>query len=140
MLLVVLGGASGYWVLGAGRWAFADCPYMTVITVTTVGYGETLPAIEHVACARAFTAFLLVFGNGVLVYFASTITAFVVEGELKDVLDARRRQKRIKQMKDHFVVCGAGSTGRHVVNELLTTGHAVLAIDVNEAELREIQA
>jgi voltage-gated potassium channel len=140
MLLVVGGGATGYWFLGDGRWSFADCLYMTVITVTTVGYGETLVGMEHVAYARSFTVLLLVFGTGVLVYFASTITAFVVEGELKDMLDAKRRQKRIKKMKDHFVVCGAGSTGRHVINELLTTDHPVLAIDVNEAELREIAA
>ena len=140
MLLVVGGGSTGYWFLGDGRWAFADCLYMTVITVTTVGYGETLIGMEHVAYARAFTVLLLVFGTGVLVYFASTITAFVVEGELKDILDAKRRQKRIRKMKDHFVVCGAGSTGRHVIAELLATDHQVLAIDVNEAELKEIQA
>ncbi|HVV87756.1 MAG TPA: potassium channel protein, partial [Kofleriaceae bacterium] len=122
------------------RWLYADCLYMTVITVTTVGYGEMLPDMEHVHYARAFTIILLVFGTGILVYFASTITAFVVEGELKTILDAKRRRKRSKKMKDHFVVCGAGSTGRHVINELLATGHAVVAIDVNEAELKEIEA
>jgi voltage-gated potassium channel len=140
MLLVVGGGATGYWLLGDGRWELGDCLYMTVITVTTVGYGEMLPDMEHVHYARGFTVILLVFGTGVLVYFASTITAFVVEGELKDILEAKRRQKRIKKMKDHFVVCGAGSTGRHVITELLATDHAVLAIDVNEAELKDITA
>ncbi len=140
MLVVVLGGSVGYWLLGEGRWAFGDCVYMTVITVTTVGYGETLDGMDKVAWARPFTVVLLVFGTGVLVYFASTITAFVVEGELKDILADKRRRKRIKQMKDHFVVCGAGSTGRHVINELLTTEHTVLAIDVNEAELKDIAA
>ena len=83
MLLVVLGGATGYWWIGDGHWAWIDCLYMTVITVTTVGYGEMLPDMEHVHYARGFTVILLVFGTGVLVYFASTITAFVVEGELK---------------------------------------------------------
>ena len=140
LLLVVGGGATGYWFLGDGRWQLGDCLYMTVITVTTVGYGETLADMEHVHYARAFTVMLLVFGTGVLVYFASTITAFVVEGELKDILATKRRHKRIKKMKDHFVVCGAGSTGRHVIAELLSTDHAVLAIDVNEVELKEIQA
>lgn len=140
MILVVFGGATGYWALGHHQWAYSDCLYMTVITVTTVGYGEMLPGMEHVAWARPFTVVLLVFGTGVLVYFASTITAFVVEGELKNVLDASRRRKRIKKMKDHFVVCGAGSTGRHVITELLSTDHAVLAIDTNEAELKEITA
>lgn len=138
MLFVVAGGSSGYWFIGEGRWAWADCVYMTVITVTTVGFGETLEGMDRVAYARTFTMVLLVFGTGVLVYFASTITAFVVEGELKNVLTAQRNRKRIKKMKDHFIVCGAGSTGRHIIKELLATQRPVVAIDVNEAELKEL--
>lgn len=138
MLAVVAGGSSGYWFIGDGRWAWADCVYMTVITVTTVGFGETLEGMDKVPYARGFTMTLLVFGTGVLVYFASTITAFVVEGELKNVLSAQRNRKRIKKMKDHFIVCGAGTTGRHIIKELITTGRPVVAIDINEAELKEI--
>ncbi len=140
MLFVVVGGATGYWLLGDGRWSWGDCLYMTVITVTTVGFGEMLEGMDVVAYARTFTMTLLVFGTGVLVYFASTITAFVVEGELKNVLAAQRLRKRIRKMKDHFIVCGAGSTGRHIIKELLSTERPVVAIDMNEAELREIAA
>jgi voltage-gated potassium channel len=140
MILVIAGGASGYWLLGDGRWSWFDCLYMTVITVTTVGFGETLLGMDHVAHVRAFTMVLLVFGTGVLVYFASTITAFVVEGELKNVLTAQRLRQRIKKMKDHFVVCGAGSTGRHIIKELIETGRPVVAIDTDEGELKEIAA
>jgi voltage-gated potassium channel len=140
LVVVVLGGATGYWWIGDGRWHWVDCLYMTVITVTTVGYGETLSGMDAVAHARAFTMVLLLFGTGSLVYFASMITAFVVEGDLKNVLSAQRMRKRIRAMKDHYVVCGAGSTGRHIISELLITGHRVVAIDTNEAELREIAA
>ncbi len=136
--VVIAGGATGYWLIGDGRWAWTDCMYMTVITVTTVGFGETLEGMDKVAYARTFTMGLLVFGTGVLVYFASTITAFVVEGELKNVLAAQRLRKRIKKMQDHFIVCGAGSTGRHIIKELLSTERPVVAIDMNEAELKEI--
>lgn len=138
MLLVVLGGATGYWWIGKGQWGWFDCLYMTVLSVTTVGYGETLPGMDHMPQARGFTMLLLVFGTGVLVYFASTITAFVVEGDLRNVLSVQRMKKRIRTMKDHFVVCGAGSTGRHIIHELLTTGHRVVAIDSDEATLRDI--
>jgi len=140
MIVVVLGGAGGFWFIGDGRWAWADCMYMTVITVTTVGFGETLEGMDKVPYARSFTMLLLVFGTGVLVYFASTITAFVVEGELKNVLTAQRLRKRIKKMKDHFIVCGAGSTGRHIIKELLATDRPVVAIDMDETELKEIAA
>lgn len=138
LLVVVFGGGAGYWVIGEGRWAFWDCVYMTVITVTTVGYGETLEGMDKVQYARGFTVMLLVFGTGILVFFASTITAFIIEGDLKDVLFASRMKKRMKRMKDHVVVCGAGSTGRNVIEELLKTGTSVLAVDINEDELKDI--
>lgn len=138
LVFVVIGGGVGYYLIGQGRWAFSDCVYMTVISVTTVGYGEVLPDMERVAYARSFTMFLLLLGTGSIVYFASTVTAFIIEGDLRNVLFASRLKKRMKRMKDHVVVCGAGSTGRHVIEELLTTGTPVLAVDVREDELREI--
>ena len=75
---IVLGGGAGYYLIGRGAWAFADCLYMTVITVTTVGYGELLPGMDQAPYARAFTVVLLVFGTGSIVYFASTMTAFII--------------------------------------------------------------
>jgi voltage-gated potassium channel len=138
LVFVMIGGGAGYYLIGHGRWPLGDCIYMTVITVTTVGYGEILSDMEHVAYARTFTMILLVFGTGSIVYFASTVTAFIIEGDLRHVLFASRLKKRMKRMKDHVVVCGAGSTGRNVIEELLTTGVPVLAIDVREGELREI--
>lgn len=138
LAIVVFGGGLGYWLIGDGRWRFEDCLYMTVITITTVGYGETLEGMDKVAYARGFTVLLLVFGTGILVFFASTITAFIIEGDLKNVLFASRMKKRMKRMQDHVIVCGAGSTGRHVIEELLKADIAVIGIDVHETELREI--
>lgn len=138
LLVVVAGGAIGYYVLGEGRWTAFDCVYMTVITVTTVGYGETLVDMDTVHYARTFTVILLIFGTGTIVYFASTVTAFIVEGDLKNVLFESRMRKRMKRMKDHIVVCGAGSTGRNVVAELLRTGVPTVAVDVDEHSLKEL--
>jgi len=138
LLVVVIGGGGGYYAIGNGMWTFGDCLYMTVITVTTVGYGEVLHDMDKIEYARGFTMLLLVFGTGSIVFFASTITAFIIEGDLRNVLFASRMKKRMKRMKDHVIVCGAGSTGRNVIEELLTTGVPVIAIDVRESELREI--
>src|SRR5687768_5468239 len=86
LMIVVVLGTGGYWVIGEGRWGWFDCLYMTVITMTTVGYSDTLEGMDAVPYARGFTIVQLVFGTGVLVYFASSITAFIVEGELKMAL------------------------------------------------------
>jgi voltage-gated potassium channel len=138
MIIVIIGGALGFYAIGRGQWTFFECLYMTVITVTTVGYGETLSGMDQVDGARAFTMILLLFGTGSIVFFASTITAVIVEGDLKNALFANKLKKRMKRMKDHVIVCGAGSTGRNVIEELLKTGMPVIAIDVNEVELRDI--
>lgn len=138
LLVVVFGGALGYYLIGGGKWPFGDCLYMTVITVTTVGYGEMLPGMDVVPYARAFTMILLVFGSGGIVFFISTITAFIIEGDLKNVLFTSKLKKRIKRMKDHVIVCGAGSTGYNVITELLKTNVPVVAIDTRESELKDI--
>jgi voltage-gated potassium channel len=136
--IVIVGGAAGYWFIGGGRWAWGECLYMTVISVTTVGYGEVLPGMDVEPHARAFTVALLILGTGSIVYFASTITAFIVEGELQTLLKAQQLRKRIRRMKDHIIVCGAGSTGRNIIEELVAVGVPVVAIDTNEHTLREL--
>lgn len=143
LVVVVVGGTFGYYLIGQREtghapWELRDCLYMTVITLTTVGYGEILPDMDHVPYARGFTILQLVFGTGVLVYFASTITAFIVEGDLKRVLANQRLRKRIRKMQDHFIVCGAGSTGKNIIVEMIKTLQPVVAIDVNEEELKEL--
>jgi len=138
--VAVVGGGAGYWLIGHGNWSFFDCVYMTVITITTVGYSEVLPDLAITPHARSFTVVLLVFGTGTIVFFASSVTAFIIEGDLKNVLFANRLKKRIKKMKEHFVVCGAGSTGRNVIEELLTADIPVIAIDLKEQDLKEIAA
>jgi voltage-gated potassium channel len=141
LAVTIVGGAAGYYAIGArggAHWTFWDCLYMTVITVTTVGFGETLTSMDTVEYARGFTMLLLLFGTGSIVFFASSITAFIIEGDLRNVLFANKLKKRMKRMKDHVIVCGAGSTGRNVIEELIRTGVPVIAIDVNEAELKEI--
>jgi voltage-gated potassium channel len=141
LAITVFGGAAGYYGIGLradAGWSYWDCLYMTVITVTTVGYGETLPGMDVVEYARGFTIVLLLFGTGSIVFFASMITAFIIEGDLKNVLFANKLKKRMRRMKDHVVVCGVGSTGRNVVEELIKTGTPVIAIDINELELKDI--
>src|SRR5687767_8989726 len=97
LMFAVGAGTGGYYVLGEGLWTPFDCFYMTVITLTTVGFGETLAGMEQVEHARSFTVALLVFGTGTVVYFVSTLTAIIIEGDLKRALRHTRMRKQIQK-------------------------------------------
>lgn len=131
-------GTGGFYLLGGGRWSVFDCFYMTVITLTTVGFGETLEAMDKVEHARAFTVALLVFGTGTVVYFVSTLTAIIIEGDLKRAFRHTRMRKQIQNLGDHVIVCGAGSTGSHAIQELIEYQTAVVAIDLDGARLEHL--
>ena len=128
LALTVLVGSLGYYGLGAGRWTWFDCFYHTVITISTVGYGE-LPGVEAVHYARGFTVLLIVCGTGTMVYFVSTVTALIVEGDLRDVLRRNRMRKAVEAMQDHVIVCGIGRTGQHVLEELRAMRCPIVAVD-----------
>jgi len=115
-----------------------DALYMTVITLTTVGYGETID-LEHNPAGRAFTIFLLIFGMGILLYCVSSVTAFVVEGNVSELLRRQRMNRLISEMKDHYIICGAGETGIHVVEELHRTRHPFVVIEADADRVRRIR-
>ena len=132
-------GTGGYYLLGGlhsgGIWTLGDCAYMTVISLTTVGYGEILKGLDHVPYARLFTATLLVSGMGIALYFVSVLTTFLVEGEFLNYQRKRRMLKRVKKMKDHIILCGTGRTGRHVLEELVAARWNFVAVDTDEEQL-----
>ncbi len=140
LVAVVFVGAGGFHVIGDGRWSFADCVYFTIITLSTVGFEHTLAGFEGQAWARVWTVGLIVLGSGTLVYFVSTITAFIVEGDLGGALRRNRMKKQLSTLSDHIIVCGVGKTGVHVVEELVGSRHAFCAIDRDEERLAELAA
>jgi voltage-gated potassium channel len=116
-------------------WSFLDSIYMTVITIASVGYMEVNPLSPH---GRIFTIFLIILGMGVLLFGISTFTAFLVEGELSDMIRRRKMEKKIAGLKGHYVVCGIGGIGRHVIHELHKTGRHFVAIDKCEDVCQEL--
>lgn len=138
LLGVVAAGATGFHTLGDGLWSWTDCIYFTVITLSTVGFGETLPHFDEVEYTRIWTVVLIVLGSGTLLYFISTLTAFIVEGDLGGTLRRNRMRQALNRLRAHIIVCGAGSTGIHVIEELVHTHTPFCVIDVSEQRLLEL--
>lgn len=136
-LVLVMVGAVGYFVLGRGRWGFGDCIYMTIITISTVGFGE-LNDMRQVPGARVLTVGLILGGVGTLAYMQSNLTALLVEGAIGQVLRRNRMRKQIAALSGHIVVAGAGSTGKHVLEEFVVTRTPFVVIDRNQAHLDRI--
>src|SRR6266542_3450898 len=116
LILVMLLGGFGYYVLGHGLWTLEQAIYMSVITVSTVGFGE-LPNFAEVRGVRELTGAVIVCGIGAVAYFQSTLTAFLVEGAIGQAWRRTRMKRQIEALSGHVVVAGIGSTGRHVVEE-----------------------
>jgi voltage-gated potassium channel len=117
-------------------WSFFDAFYMTTITLTTVGFGEVHPLSTG---GRLVAIALILGGTGSLAYGLSMVTAFILEGELKDVLGKRRMEKALAQLRDHIIVCGAGETGKHVVQELVKSRIPCVVIEQNLSRLKHLE-
>lgn len=119
-------GVIGYWTIDPTA-SWIDALYMTVISLTTVGYEEVVDLSEHPG-GRLFTIALILVGMGGVVYFVSTATAFVLEGALGHVFWRRRMEKEIARLSGHLIVCGYGSTARYAAVELHAMGRSLVLI------------
>jgi len=107
--------------------------YMLVITLATIGYGDVVPVTD---AGKIFTICLVLAGFTVGLYAVGKISAFFVEGELSKLLKQRKMNKVLDSMKDHYIVCGYGKTGKRVLEDLLNKGLDVVIIE-NNAERSE---
>lgn len=137
LIVIVVVGTFGYWFITDRQYSLIDTFYMTFITIATIGFGEIVDLSGN-AGGRLFTVFISIAGIGVLAYVATNVTAFLVEGELKESFRRRKMESRAKNYKEHYLVCGLGSVGSHVVNELYATGRPYVVIDVNGKDAEKI--
>lgn len=126
-LAILIGGTVGYCLLEG--WSLFDSLYMTIITVTTVGFGEVRPLSP---LGRSFTIILLLFGVGIILYLMTTMTQMVVEGKIREALGRRSVQKHIRAMRGHFIICGYGRIGSQVAHMLRENGIQTVIVDSSE--------
>ena len=110
---VVIAGSAGYMLIEG--WSCLDSLYMTVITIASVGYKEIHDLSPN---GRIFTIILIISGVGSVTYALTTIAKIVVEGEIQEIFGRKRLEKKIKELKNHYIVCGYGRMGRIICREL----------------------
>jgi voltage-gated potassium channel len=121
--LLVL-GAFGYVVIEG--WSFFDGLYMTVTTLTTVGYGEIHPLDK---IGRTYTMVLILTGVGVMLYIVGALARVVVEGEIQEALGKRKIRRHVQRLKNHYIICGFGRLGGIIARQL---SHAKIPLVVIE--------
>lgn len=121
---LITAGTVGFVLLEG--WPWIDALFMTVITLSTVGFGEVRPLSN---AGEVFTIGLIVLGVGGAAYTFSTVADYIVAGELRGILRRQRMQKQIKQLSGHHIVCGFGRVGRRVAQDLKDNGADVVVVD-----------
>jgi voltage-gated potassium channel len=123
--LLLLGSLGFVWLEG---WSFFDALYMTVTTLTTIGYGEIHPLNR---IGRIYNMGLILAGMGIMLYVISSVARMVVEGEIREVLGRRKLAKGIQKLKNHYIICGFGRIGEIISRQLQERGLALIVVDKN---------
>ena len=132
-VLMVLGGATGYRVIEG--WSFADGLYMTVITLSTVGYGEVQRLSAN---GRMFTMVLILLGVAFVFYLGGSLIRFMVEGRIREILGRRKLERKVRTQKNHYIICGYGRVGSSVCESLLSKGLDIVVIERDPGRVEKL--
>ena len=130
LVTIIVAGAIGYVVIEG--WSFIDALYMTIITITTVGYDEVHPLTTT---GRVFSIFLIVGGVSGALYTLSVIAGYIIEGQLGTTWGRRRMKTTIAKLKGHFILCGYGKVGREIARIFTEEGVPFVIIDKDQESI-----
>lgn len=138
MFLVVLTGVAGYMLLA--KLSFLDALYQTIITITTTGYEDEADAMSgHDPAVKIFTIFLMIFGISAVAYAFSIFVSALVEGDLRQTIGTYRIKRRVRFMKNHYVVCGYGRMGNIIAAAMKEDHIPVVVVDKDPKKRPEIE-
>ena len=134
---VFLIGIAGFKLIGGPQYSIIDSIYMTVITLSTVGYEEVIDISSNPA-ARIFTAVFIIICLGTIAFVVTSITHFIVEGELKNILGRKRMEKEISKLKNHYIVCGSDETAQTIIQELVLTKKDYVIVEPSKEKIDKL--
>ncbi len=133
LALLVFGSLGFVWLEG---WNFFDALYMTVTTLSTVGYGEVHPLSS---VGKVYNMALILAGMGVMLYVITALARVVVEGEIKEALGKRKLLKHISKLGNHYIICGFGRIGEIIARQLQERGVALVIVENKPENLSRLE-
>ena len=140
LMMLALSALStvGYMLIG-DHVSFLQALYMVAVTVMGNSAGEEILSTANHPGLRIFNIGVIILGWAIAAYVLASITTFLVEGEITNIFWRRKMQKRISELKQHYVVCGLGDTGRHAVEELQKTHTPYVVIETHEESVQRLR-
>ncbi|WP_300674131.1 TrkA family potassium uptake protein [Desulfoluna sp.] len=130
LILIITVGIGGYMAIEG--WGITDAAYMTLITLTTVGFGEIHPLSP---VGRHFTMIIIVLGTSFFIYVGGTVVQFMVEGKIQALMGRRKLDKKITRLKGHHIICGYGRIGRVLYHQLMNANTMDIVVIEQSPEL-----
>jgi len=131
---VLLSGVLWYHLVEG--WTWLDAVYMSVITLATVGFAEVQPLGTR---GRLFTIILILMGVVVIAYILNSFTEALIQGHFQAGIRLRQRRRLMESLKDHYIICGYGRTGRQVAAEFAIEDIPCIVVDSDETSIAEAQ-
>lgn len=122
--LLMITGTAGYMIIEG--WNALDALFMTITTISTVGYGEVHPLST---LGRIYSIVLIVMGVFFFLYVGGAVIKFMIEGRMRILLGRRRLDQKIARLKNHYIVCGYGRIGKVVCDKLKRENYSMVIID-----------
>lgn len=124
--MIIMSGTAGYIIIEG--WTFIDAFYMTIITISTVGFGEVA---ELTAYGKLFTSILIISSFGTFAYAITSVTTYLVGGEYRKYFKEFKSMKEVNKMENHVIICGFGRVGKQVAEDLESHGNPFVVIENN---------
>ncbi|HUH66124.1 MAG TPA: potassium channel family protein, partial [Syntrophales bacterium] len=134
LALIFIIGTAGFHIIEG--WSFTDSLYTTVITLSTVGYGDFYP---ETTLGRLFTVVLVIFGVGMMLYTIGLLTETMIETRFRSLMGRGKLEKMIKRLSNHYIICGCGRIGYFICKELSQQKIPFVVIDDNPDIIQKIE-
>jgi voltage-gated potassium channel len=133
LVLIIAFGTVGFMIIEDMK--FLDAVYMTIITLSTVGYGEVVPLHPS---GRVLAIVVIIFGVVIGAYVATTVGQLVLEGQFREVFERRKMKKKIAELKDHYILAGFGRVGQQVAREFARRKAPFVVLEKDPAALKKL--